>query len=169
MKRIAILLCAAGILTFPSYASAHTTLISSNPAHDSVIESWPNQITLTFGEPLQVLAGAKINKVSVTNANAQSLEGETTVNGAELTVAVRPNTIEGPVLINYRIAAADGHILDGEYSFSYKKGAVAAQNLTQPPHHGSTRNLSIIATSTILIVLGLIFGLFTYRRRNDKD
>jgi methionine-rich copper-binding protein CopC len=121
MKRFALLISTLLLIALPNPGSAHTTLISSDPKPDSVVQIWPDHFTLTFGEPLQTLSGAQINKVNVTNANAQSLEGATTVNGAVLTVAVAPNTTEGPVLVNYRIAAADGHVLDGEYSFSYKK------------------------------------------------
>ena len=163
MKRYAGAL-AAIFLAIAPVASAHTTLISSDPVHDTTIQQWPDHLTLTFGEPLQVLAGAQINKVSVTNANAASLEGATTVNGAVLTVAVRPNNAEGPVLVNYRVAAADGHILDGEYTFTYKNGVAAAPSLAPNlPHHSS--NLRIVSVSTILIVAGLLFGIVIYRRK----
>jgi hypothetical protein len=168
MKRVAIIFSSLFFVLIPTLCAAHTTLISSDPAHDTTIDQWPDHFTLTFGEPLQVLKGVQINRVSVTNANAQSLEGATTVNGAVLTVAVAPNTVDGPVLVNYRVAAADGHVLDGEYSFNYKNGAVTAPLTTQQPHqtsHGSINNLTVIATSTILVVLGLLFGIFVYRRK----
>jgi methionine-rich copper-binding protein CopC len=163
MKRYAGAL-AAIFLAIAPVASAHTTLISSDPVHDTTIQQWPDHLTLTFGEPLQVLAGAQINKVSVTNANAASLEGATTVRGAVLTVNVSPNSAEGPVLVNYRVAAADGHILDGEYTFTYKNGVAAAPSLAPNlPHHSS--NLRIVSVSTILIVAGLLFGIVIYRRK----
>jgi copper resistance protein C len=164
-RKIAVLVICNLIAGSP-IASAHTTLVSSDPVHDSTIQSWPDHLTLTFGEPLQVIQGAQINKVSVTNANAQSLEGETKVNGAVLTVAVAPNDVDGPVLVNYRIAAADGHVLDGEYSFNYKNGVAAAPVSAPLPHH-SSKNFVLIATSTTLIVFGLLFGIFTYRRKKD--
>ena len=165
MKKVLAACISLVFLAAPQIAQAHTTLISSDPIHDTTIQSWPDHITLTFGEPLQVLAGAEINKVSVTNANAQSLEGATKVDGAVLTVAVSPNSVDGPVNVNYRIAAADGHVLDGEFSFNYKNGASATPYTTQQPHHGSTKNFALIATSTILIVFGLLFGIFIYRRK----
>jgi len=121
MKRSALLIATALFILIPGVGVAHTTLVSSNPSPDSVIQEWPDRITLTFGEPLQTLQGAQINKVSVTNANAQSIERATTVEGATLSVQVASDVVEGPVLVNYRVAAADGHILDGEYSFTYKK------------------------------------------------
>jgi len=71
------------------------------------------------------------------------------------------------------VVAADGHVLDGEYAFNYKNGAVTAPLTTQQPHqtsqtnHGTSKNLALIATSTTLIVIGLLFGLFAYRRKND--
>jgi methionine-rich copper-binding protein CopC len=164
MKRYAGAL-AAIFLAIAPVASAHTTLILSDPVHDTTIQQWPDHLSLTFGEPLQVLAGAQINKVSVTNANAASLEGATTINGAVLSVKVAPNSVEGPVLVNYRIAAADGHVLDGEYTFTYKNGvAVAPTSVPYLPHH-SSKNLRIVSISTILIVAGLLFGLVIYRRK----
>lgn len=169
MRKSALTLIVILLFLSPSRVFAHTTLVASDPVHDSVIQSWPDHITLTFGEPLQLLPGAQINRVSVTNANAVSLEGVTTVNGAQLSVVVGPNTVEGPVLVNYRIAAADGHVLEGEYAFSFKKGAVVAPTSTQRPHHGTSKNLPVVATSTTLVVLGLLFGLFTYRRLASKD
>jgi methionine-rich copper-binding protein CopC len=167
MKRYALLLSTFFLVLSPTLGYAHTTLISSDPKPDSIIQSWPDHLTLTFGEPLQTLTGAEINKVSVTNAAAESLEGSTTVKGAVLTVGVAPNSAEGPVLVNYRIAAADGHVLDGEYSFSYKKSVAVAPTSAPQPHH-SSKNLALVATSTTLIVLGLLFGIFSYRRNKDQ-
>jgi copper resistance protein C len=166
MKRLVVITSTLLLIALPSIGYAHTTLISSDPKPDSIVQVWPDHLTLTFGEPLQTLTGAQINKVNVTNADAQSLEGATTVNGAVLTVAVAPNTVEGPVLVNYRIAAADGHVLDGEYSFSYKKSVAIAPTLVPQPHH-SSKNFALVATSTTLIVLGLLFGIFIYRRTKD--
>ena len=173
MKRVAIFFSSLLLLLTPTIASAHTALVSSDPAHDTTIDQWPDHFTLTFAEPLQILKGAEINKVSVTNAKVESLEGATTVDGAVLTVAVSPNAVDGPVLVNYRVVAADGHVLDGEYAFNYKHVADTAPLTTQQPHqpsqtiHGTSTNLALIATSTTLIVIGLLFGLFAYRRKND--
>ena len=165
MKKFLLASVALILAALPLTASAHTTLISSDPAHDTTIQSWPDHLTLTFGEPLQVLAGAQINKVSVTNAAAESLEGETKVDGAVINVAVKPNTTEGPVLVNYRVAAADGHVLDGEFTFSYKKDAATTPVTAVQSHHGTSKNFTLVATSTVLIVIGLLFGIFIYRRK----
>ena len=81
MKKFLLASVALILAALPLTASAHTTLISSDPAHDTTIQSWPDHLTLTFGEPLQVISGVAINKVSVTNANAESLEGSTIVKG----------------------------------------------------------------------------------------
>jgi methionine-rich copper-binding protein CopC len=152
------------ILAIAPIASAHTSLISSDPVHDTTIQQWPAQITLTFGEPLQLLTGAQINQVNVTNAKAESLEGTTTVHGAVLAVKVSPNTAEGPVLVNYRVAAADGHIVEGEYTFTYKNGVAAATTSVPAPHH-SSKNVRIVSISTVLIVAGILFGIVVYRRK----
>ena len=151
------------VVTSP--AAAHTTLLSSDPVHDSTIQSWPKQITLNFGESLQVLSGAEINKVSVRNARTESVGGTTTVNGNVLTVALAPNTVLGPVLVNYRIASADGHILEGEYSFNYQSSGSVVSAVTQNSHHADRKNFPILASSITLILFGLLLGIFIYRNK----
>ncbi len=167
VKRVLVLSISFCLAFFISVAQAHTTLVSSDPQPDSRIQTWPTHITLTFGEPLQVLSGVQLNKILVTNAEAHSLEGLTRVAGNVVDVDVASNSAEGPVLINYRVVAQDGHVLEGEYSFNYKKGAAPSSLPTKEPHHlisGSSANFALVATSTILIVSGLLFGLFIYRR-----
>lgn len=146
--------------------SAHTSLISSNPTDGTTIETWPTNVTLTFGEDLQVISGKKINLVAVTNSMAEELStGEVAVSGRTITVPVKENSTPGIVLVNYRVAAGDGHIVEGEFTFTYKKNSevTPSSSLTAHPHN-TNNNLPIFATSTILIVAALLFGLWSYRK-----
>ena len=150
----------------PSFA--HTTLISSVPANDSLVSEWPTQIALTFGEPLATIAGSSVNQVQITNAAAASVSGAIEVNGNEITVKTLPNTANGPVLVNYRVAASDGHVVEGEYAFTFTSGSAQtpptpAATSTHSSHGGSTS--TIIKASTGLVVLALIVGTFVYRRK----
>ncbi len=167
MRRFALLLLSAFFLLATQTANAHTTLLVSDPQQDATVQSWPEHITLTFAEPLQVLAGAEINTVRVTNARVESLEGATTVIGNVLTVAVSPNTAAGPVLVNYRIASADGHILQGEYSFNYQSAGDGRPSIVAFSHHAATKNFPILASSITLILFSLLLGILIYRNKSN--
>jgi len=151
-------------------ASAHTTLVSSSPANGSLISVWPSEIVLTFAEPLATISGSSVNQVTVTNAEANDVGGKVTVNGEQITVATTENALPGPVLVNYRVAASDGHVVEGEFTFSYQPTGTAnptpSPTASPAPAHGhNSPNGAIIKASTGLVVLALIIGIFGYRRK----
>ena len=172
MKRRALLaaiLLLSVIPVFPALpvipvnmASAHTTLESATPAVSSIIQSWPQALTLTFGEPLELIKGQKLNFVTVHGADGSDLgSGLPMVESTKITVPVKVNKVPGVVLVNYRVVAADGHVLNGEYTFNFQ--SASANN--QPKQHHGDKNTAVYSATTVLIVLSLLAGVWIYRRR----
>ncbi len=155
-------------LTFMPSASAHTTLVSSSPSNGQVLASWPSEVVLTFAEDLQTLKKQEINFVTVTNAKGQQVNGATSVSKNVTTTPLLSNTVEGIVLVNYRVAAQDGHIVEGELTFTYGKSSEVTPNsspsATVVAHQEAKSHTAIYATTTVLIVLALLFGLWIYKR-----
>ena len=142
--------------------------MSSLPANDSLVSSWPSEITLNFAEPLATISGSSVNQVIVTNAAASEVGGETVVHGSQITVATKPNSFEGPVLVNYRVAASDGHVVEGEFTFTFQSNGSVKDSASSTPvanHDHNSSNGTIIKASTGLVVLALIIGIFLYRRK----
>ena len=83
-----------------------------------------------------------------------------------VTVPVKANSVPGLVLVNYRVAAADGHVLDGEYTFSFQRsgGTTSANPTASTSHHGN-KNTAVYSATTVLIVSALLAGVWIYRRR----
>jgi len=169
MKIARVLFVAAFFLAMPTITSAHTTLISSNPANGSTIQIWPTSLELTFAEPLQKFSAKKVNFVSVNNARSEPLNfGEILVKNNVITIPVKENLTPGLVLVNYRVAAEDGHVLNGEFAFNFRSttpggGLVSSTAITST--HGSSGSTAIYGASTVLIVLTLLFGIWAYRKR----
>ena len=171
--RLASLLAAFALVFFGnSPVSAHTTMTTSTPANGSRVTSWPAHITLNFAEPLLILKSKQVSQVNVTNSLAASVGGALSVSDTKIVVATTPNNAPGPVLVNYRVAAADGHVVEGEFTFDYQPQGVASASST--PTASATPNAShahggnastIIKASTGLVVLALIVGIFVYRRK----
>ena len=167
MKRIAFF-ASLVLIAIATPASAHTTLVSADPAVDSFTSVWPSSIELTFGEDLAKITGSASNFVTVTNAAAVELNaGEVAVDGAKISVPVSTNEISGPVLVSYRISAQDGHVVEGQYSFNFRgsKPSVNAPGGDEESEEG--RNLLITGTTTLLVVLTLLFGIWAYRKRKS--
>ena len=150
-------------------ASAHTTLTSSAPANGSRVTSWPSDILLNFAEPLLIIKGSHVSQVEITNSLAQSVAGELTVSDTKISVATKPNSAAGPVLVNYRVAAADGHVVEGEFTFDFEPAGATTSPSPAPSsndaHVHSANSSTIIKASTGLVVLALIIGTFVYRRK----
>jgi methionine-rich copper-binding protein CopC len=148
----------------PYPAQAHTELVSSTPDNGAVITTWPTQVSLTFSEDLQNIAGKNSNVATVHNAIAEELNaGDISVVGPTITVPVSENSTPGLVLVSYRVASADGHVVEGEYTFNYGEA-----NVTGTPYTVKKKsNTAIYGASTVLIVLTGLFGIWAYRRRRE--
>ncbi|WP_374238006.1 copper resistance protein CopC [Gordonia sp. 'Campus'] len=95
-------------------ASAHSRLVSSDPADGAALQSGPESVTLTFNEPIQS-SYAVLNVVGPDDHYWQS--GEPTVDGPDLRVGVRELGPTGKYVVNYRVTSADGHVISGQRSF----------------------------------------------------
>jgi methionine-rich copper-binding protein CopC len=95
-------------------ASAHATLISSDPAPGTTLASAPASVTATFSEDLQTAFAAMT--VVGPDGNLWSV-GEVRVNGPVAAVDVRPLGPAGTYTANYRVTSADGHVITGSWSF----------------------------------------------------
>ena len=153
------------LLNLPSIAQAHTELISSDPAAGSKLSTWPAEISLSFNEELQVIGNEKSNFVVVNNAVGDQVSADDeSLNGSTIKVSLDPNTIEGPVLVYYRVISADGHAVEGEYTFTFGNGAVTAEGVQNTEK--SKYPIGIYIASALFITTSLFFGIYAYRRRN---
>lgn len=148
-------------------ASAHTKLLSANPAPGSVVDTWPMQITLEFDEELQNIGSEKANFVVVNNAvGDQVSEDDEKLSGNTVTLTLSPNTLKGPALVFYHVVSADGHAVEGEYKFTFGQGEVTAEGVTNTDK--STYPLGLYLASAAFITTGIFFAIYSYRRRNKQ-
>ncbi|PBJ43688.1 copper resistance CopC family protein, partial [Mycobacterium avium] len=84
------------------------------PAADAALTTGPHRVSATFNEQLQTTFAAMT--VVGPDGNVWST-GEPTVQGAVVSVAVRPLGPAGTYTANYRVTSADGHVVAGSWSF----------------------------------------------------
>ncbi|MEV4509634.1 copper resistance protein CopC [Dactylosporangium sp. NPDC049525] len=119
---LAMLFGALLILALPAApASAHALLERTAPVAGSVVDQLPGEITLTFSEPVRIVA----DKIRVTAPDGSRADlGKPVARDAELVIPLKPGSPKGTYLVSYRVISADSHPVSGGYSFSY--GEVSA-------------------------------------------
>lgn len=106
-----------------SVASAHTDLVSSDPADGAVLSAPPTTVTLTFSEALL----GQGNTISVNDeAGTVIASVPVTPQDAVLTAPWPTGTEPGTYRIAYRAVADDGHPITGEITVTITGGASAS-------------------------------------------
>ena len=130
------LACAAVALTATPVASAHTVLISSDPAADTTLAAGPDTVSATFNEDLQPSFAAMT--VVGPDANLWSV-GDPRVSGAVVSVPLRALGPSGRYTVNYRVTSADGHVVSGSWSFTVTTATTAAPGPAASTEASGTR------------------------------
>jgi copper transport protein len=105
-------------------ASAHAVLASSNPINNSVLQSAPAEVVLTFTESVRRVP----DRVRVIGPDGKRVDqGDASFDGAVVTIPVEQTGAQGTYLVSYRVISADSHPVSG--GFTYSVGAPS----TTPP------------------------------------
>ncbi len=122
MKRVLLGAIALCLITGAPTASAHTALISSTPTIGATITELPSKITLRFADRLLTLGKRVINRVTVTNSrNAIITSKREVTQGFTLSSVLNTKfPHRGIYTVIYRVAAEDGHLVTGSYTFTLK-------------------------------------------------
>jgi methionine-rich copper-binding protein CopC len=97
-----------------SLASAHATRVATDPVENTELPQAPQKVSATFNEALQPQFAAMT--LVGPDGNLWST-GDPKVEGAVVSVDVRPLGPSGTYTVNYRVTSADGHVVSGSWSF----------------------------------------------------
>lgn len=146
MKKLVVLLLS---LFFIAPASAHTSLVSSNPESGAVSNEVPSEVRIKFNENLLLVDDKNPNRIEVVNGVGQVVSGMTMVEGPEiftaLDLSLEPS---GEYSVSYRVVSADGHPVEGEYQFT-----VASPQVISAPVDESVENEGIVRIIWVLLAL----------------
>ncbi|MEY3935294.1 MAG: hypothetical protein RI901_724 [Actinomycetota bacterium] len=146
-------------------AVSHTSFVSSNPAAGSVVMQWPDQISIEFDEDLISIGEEKANFIVVNNSVGDQVSNDDeNIDSNIVTVSLSPNQVEGPVLVFYRVVSADGHPVEGEFTFTYGQDQPA--KVIEEVVANDEFPISIYIASAAFIASGIFFAIYSYRRRN---
>jgi copper resistance protein C len=141
---LALLLGAAATVVTATPAFAHAELIASTPAEGAALAAPPEQVQLTFSEPVTLAA----NPVTVAGPDGATwTAGQPSVAGAVVTVPVRPAGPAGAYTLTYRVVSSDGDEIGGTVAFTLT-AAVPTETQSPPPTTDTTVTTTQTTTST---------------------
>ena len=164
MKKIILFTAVLLGLATPA-AIAHSELVSSNPSASTSIQELPQQIELEFNEELLNLGSG--NSISIMSPSGEDLGmGETSTDGAKITRLLNTTSELGSFEVKYRVASADGHVLQGSYSFNLTQAAVVTSENEKTTDAESGSNL--LVNSVIGIFAFGVLLVIELARRSRK-
>lgn len=124
MSRMFLTIAAAVALALPGVASAHSKLVSSNPAANASVAK-PTRLTLTFSETfLAPMSGVDLTMTAMpgmADHAAMPIKGfKTSVEGKTMTITLPRALPTGSYDLKWHIVGADQHRMEGGYSFKVK-------------------------------------------------
>ncbi|MCD4524463.1 copper resistance protein CopC [Nocardioides sp. cx-173] len=111
---LVVLLVALALLAGAAPASAHATLVGSDPAEGEVLASAPAVVTFTFDEPVSLTADG----VQVFDAEGESVDSESSARDEVVTTDLPAELADGTYVVTWRVVSSDGHPITGSLSFS---------------------------------------------------
>ena len=118
-------LLALGAVLAPA-AHAHASLVSTDPDEGAVLARAPEQLTLTFDEPVTMSA----ESVRFYDATGTAVEVEARSVNDEVVVSPGERLSQGTYVLTFRVVSADGHPVGGSVSFSV---GAPSETVVAPP------------------------------------
>jgi len=149
MRLIAGLATLLWIVGAATGASAHASLVSTEPSDGSVLAAAPKTVQLRFNEPVTPAVVTLIDAAGKTR-------GDVTVSTVDqiVTLTLPDKLPDGTQVVSYRIISADGHPVAGSLMFSIGSATTAAA----PPASGNAV-AALIWIARIGVYLGLFVGI----------
>ena len=138
-------------------ASAHASLVSTDPGEGAVLPAAPDRIGLTFSETI----GGVPDGVEVYDARGTEVASSASVSGSQLQVTLDAPVGEGTLVVVWRVVSEDGHPVSGSLSFSV--GAPSASVEAPPSSADASTEAPLMLTLArwvsyvgLLLTVGLV-------------
>jgi copper transport protein len=175
-------LVVALVVVFAAPASAHATLLTTEPQNGGVYTKPPSQVKLRFNEPVEVslggirvYTGARDRVVTGSPEHPDSAQSEVVVS--------LPKLSNGTYVVTWRVISSDSHPIEGAYAFQVgpkatltKKSAQGVANALLAANGGSKSvgviygiDRAALFGSLALLIGGAVFLALVWQGgRNDR-
>lgn len=173
VMRFLLTVATAAFLMLPATAAqAHDTLESTDPANGSVLGAVPAQIGLTFDHtPLAIGSVIRVQDA----AGTDRADGPVAIVDNHVTQAIKTGAPEGKYTVTWRVASADGHAIEGVFTFTAGTGGTAGGAAITPAAapaaagSGPPTGTIVAGVLVLLLVIGSVGLAVTVKRRLNRN
>ena len=157
------------LIVFALPAQGHTELVSSNPAANATLTDFPADVALTFNEKLLIVGNENPNKVEVFDETGKLLSGASVVTGEVLSAPAGING-NGVFTVKYHVAAQDGHVVEGSYSFTVESDiAISSPMPISVPVEEKEDGPNLLVRVVGMAVLGGVVLILLRRAKSSNE
>ncbi len=156
------------LISFSYPAYGHSTLVSATPGENAVLTEFPSEVSLTFNESLLEIGNENPNKVEVVNSMGDLLSGVAKVSGPVISVPVQI-TGNDEYQVSYRVVSADGHVIEGSYSFNVQSEIATAVPISAPIEETPAEEGPNLLVRTVMALAGGVAFLALLRIKKRKS
>ncbi len=142
-------------------ASAHATLVSSDPADGAVLEDAPEQVTFTFDEPVALVDDG----LQVFDATGAPVDVEAASRDEVVTGDLSGPLDDGTYVVTWRVVSADGHPIAGSLTFHVgapSEEVVPPGTAAADPGGGPLKRLLAVVSAVDYVLLLTAGGLVVF-------
>ncbi len=156
MRAFAILLFVLGLIASATGASAHASLVASDPADGAILRAPPASVVLRFNESVSPLAFKLIDAAGGAHDGLNAVPS-----GETITITPPAELPRGTQTLSYRIVSADGHPVGGVVAFSIGMpgGASVARSEGDRWRAGAIWALRLLQLSGLIAGVGGVYFL----------
>lgn len=172
---VLVVLVTGLLLTWGAPALAHAVLVEAVPADRSALAGPPDEVRLTFSEPVEVATGAL--RVFDADAGRIDLGPRASDDPAVVTVALPPDLPDGGYVATYRVTSADSHVVAGVLTFTVGDAQEVGDELVAELFGGAGSGLTGVLgpvlrgvgyVATLLAAGAIVIGGAVLRRDDDR-
>ncbi|MCW2812956.1 MAG: hypothetical protein JWN84_411 [Nocardioides sp.] len=157
---VAVLAVALLTVATAAPASAHATLVGTDPAEGEVLPTTPDVVTFSFDEAVTLPADG----VQVFDAAGEPVEADSAARDDAISTDLPDTLDDGSYVVVWRAVSADGHPIAGSLTFSIgsPSATVVAPEVEQPDPGDVRAVLSVvhaISYVALLLAAGLVLFL----------
>jgi methionine-rich copper-binding protein CopC len=145
-------------------ASAHASLVGSDPKDGSSHAAAPTTITLTFNENV---GNPAFIAVTAPDGTKVKVSGTTAVDGT-VTATVADVDKKGRFTASYRVVSADGHPVEGTLHYTVTTGRTVKQVDTAESETFLHRHSAHLFWGILAAAIAIALLLMPLRRRDDQ-
>lgn len=113
------------VLASASPASAHASLVETDPGTGAIVDAAPTEVSLRFNESV----APAMRRFTVLAPNGGSVDVDKPQRrdgGKTYAQRLKPDLARGTYVVTYRVVSADGHPVSGSFTFSVKEPSAPA-------------------------------------------